>query len=62
MSILDFLIIAVIAVAVFFAVRRIIRMRKSGGCSCGAAGGGCSGCCAACSAECSKTCKTVHRR
>ena len=43
MSILEIVIIAVLAVAVFFALRRIVKTRKSGGCSCG-----CAGCSKAC--------------
>ena len=62
MGVLDFLIIAVVAVAVFLAVRRIVRLRKNGACPCGTAGSGCSGCCAACSAECSKACRTEHQK
>lgn len=37
MNLVEILIIAVLAVAVFFALRRMIRMRKSGGCGCGCA-------------------------
>ena len=44
MSIVEIAIIAVLAAAVFFAVRRIVKMKKSGGCSCGCAG--CSKACA----------------
>ena len=46
MSIIEIAIIAVIAIAGFFALRRIIRMRGSG-CSCG---------CAECGRECGKRC------
>ncbi len=45
MSLTDIAILVVIAAAVFFALRRIIRMRKSG-CSCG-----CGKCDASCAAE-----------
>lgn len=38
---LDFIILAAIAVALFFAVRAVFRDRKGGGCRCGS---GCSGC------------------
>ena len=37
---LDFIILAAIAAALFFAVRAALRDRKGGGCRCG----GCSGC------------------
>ena len=37
MNLVEILIIAVLALAVFFALRRMIRMRKSGGCGCGCA-------------------------
>ena len=37
---LDFIILAAIAVALFFAVCAVFRDRKGGGCRCG----GCSGC------------------
>ena len=47
MNIADILIIVVIAVALFFAVRHVVKLRKSGGCACGSAGGY-SGCCASC--------------
>ena len=50
MSVLEIAIIAVIALAVFFALRTVVRMRKSGGCSCGCSG--CSGCCASCGMSC----------
>ena len=46
MSIIEIVIAAVIAAAVFFALRRIVKMKK-GGCSCGR-----SGCCASCSGGC----------
>ena len=45
MSLIEIALIAVIAIAVFFAVRRIIRMKKNG-CSCG-----CSECNRACAAS-----------
>lgn len=35
----DFIILLILAMAVFFAVRRTIRVRKTGGCGCG-----CSSC------------------
>lgn len=41
------IILAAIAAAVFFAVRAIVRDRKSGT-SCGGSSGGCSGNCASC--------------
>ena len=47
MNIADILIIAVIAVALFFAVRHVVKLRKSGGCACGSIGG-CTGSCASC--------------
>lgn len=34
----DFIILLILAVAVFFAVRRTVRIKKSGGCGCGCAG------------------------
>ena len=55
MSILEIAIAAVIAAAVFFALRRIVRMRKSG-CSCG-----CSGCCASCGGGCGVSRKKEDR-
>ena len=51
MSLLEIAIVAVIALAVFFALRRVIRMRKNG-CSCGCSG--CCGSCAACGGSCEK--------
>ena len=33
----DLIILALVAVAVLFAVRRIVRQRRSGGCGCGCA-------------------------
>ena len=51
MNMIELVIIAVIALAVFFALRHIVRMRKCG-CSCG-----CSGCSMACekaAAQCKK--------
>ena len=47
--IMEILIIAVLAVAVFFALRRMIRMRKSGGCGCGCA-------------DCDKACTAARRK
>ena len=49
MSIIEIAIIAVIAAAVFFALRRIAKMRKSGCC------------CATCSGECQMSCKKEAR-
>ena len=46
MSIIEIAIVAVIGAAVFFALRRIVKMRKSG-CSCG-----CSGSCTSCGRAC----------
>ena len=48
MNIIEIAIIAVIAVAVFFALRHTIKMQKSG-CSC-------------CCAECNRACGTAHRK
>ena len=45
MNFVELLIVAVLALAVFFALRRMIRMRKSGGC-----GYGCADCDTACTA------------
>ena len=42
---LDFIILAAIAAALFFAVRAVFRDRKGGGSRCGS---GCSGCCKKC--------------
>ena len=53
MNIVDILIIAVIVVAVFFAVRHVVKLRKSGGCACGSSGG-CSCGCAGCDKPCGK--------
>ena len=50
MNAFDILLIVVIGVIVFFAARHTLRMRKNGGCSCGA--GGCSGSCPACGGTC----------
>ena len=41
----DLVVLAALAVAIGFAVRRCVRMRREGGCC----GGGCSGCGANCS-------------
>ena len=49
MNLVEILIIAVLAVAVFFALRRMIRMRKSGGCGCGCA-------------DCDKACTAARRK
>ncbi len=43
MSPLDYIILAVLAIALFFALRSMIRRKRSGGCI------GCSGNCSACS-------------
>ena len=51
MNIIEIAIIAVIAVIVFFALRHIFKMRKSG-CSC---------CCAACGGECGMSRKKEER-
>ena len=40
----DCLLVAVIAVCTFFAVRSIIRRKKKGGCACSGACSACSGC------------------
>jgi len=42
-KLIDILLIIPIAIIVFFAVRRTVRTRKSGGCGCGCAG--CNGAC-----------------
>lgn len=42
MTVGDYIILAVIAAAVFFAVRSLVRQKKRGGCGCGCSG--CSGC------------------
>ena len=47
MSFGDFFILAAVAAGIFFAVRSMIRQRKSGGCV------GCSGC-TGCSGNCAK--------
>lgn len=49
MNIWDLVLIAALAGAVLLAVRRVRRLRKSGGCACG---GSCCGDCAACSQDC----------
>ena len=49
MNLVEILIIAVLAVAVFFALRRMIRMRKSCGCGCGCA-------------DCEKACTAARRK
>ncbi len=43
MSVWDYLVLAAVVLAVFFAVRSIVKRRKKGGCA------GCSGNCSACS-------------
>ena len=48
MNIVEIVIVAVIALAVFFALRRVFRMRR-GGCSC-------------CCAECGRACETARRK
>ena len=35
---IDFVLLALVAVIVFFAVRRMLRTRRSGGCGCGCPG------------------------
>ncbi|MCI6157048.1 MAG: FeoB-associated Cys-rich membrane protein [Peptoniphilaceae bacterium] len=40
----DILIIAALAIISFFAIRHVIRLRKSGGCSACASSGTCSAC------------------
>ena len=45
MNLIDWILLAVLAVILFFALRKTIRSK--GSCNC--AGGGCSGSCAACS-------------
>lgn len=50
MNAVDFVLLALLAVAVFFALRHMQKMRKSG-CACGNAGG-CTGNCASCRAAC----------
>lgn len=42
MSAADYVILAIIAVAIFFAVRSLVRRGKKGGCGCGCSD--CSGC------------------
>ena len=44
MKLIDIVIIAALAIIIFFAVRRTVRTRKSGGCGCGCAGCDGSGC------------------
>ena len=46
MNPVDILLIIVLGVVLFFALRRTVRMRKSGGCGCsgGGCGCGCPGC------------------
>ena len=43
MKLIDVLLIVALAAVIFFAVRRTVRTRKSGGCGCG-----CPGCTGAC--------------
>lgn len=43
MKLIDILLVALLAAVIFFAVRRTIRTRKSGGCGCGCPG--CTGSC-----------------
>ncbi len=45
----DLLVLALVAAALFFCVRSIIRNKKKGGSSCGCS---CSGSCAGCGAAC----------
>lgn len=42
MSLIDILLIVVIAAALIFAARRCVRLKKSGGCGCGCSN--CDGC------------------
>lgn len=49
MNFVELLIVAVLALAVFFALRRMIRMRKSGGCGCGCP-------------DCEKACTAARRK
>ena len=50
MDFLDILILAVVAVWIFLAVRSAWRARKKGGCGCGSCGcSGCTGHCSGCS-------------
>lgn len=50
MNAADLILLVLLAAAVFFALRHIRRMRKSG-CACGNAGG-CTGDCASCRSAC----------
>ena len=43
MNIIDILLLVALAAVIFFAVRRTVRTRKSGGCGCGCPG--CTGSC-----------------
>ena len=43
MKLIDILLIVALAAVIFFAVRRTVRTRKSGGCGCGCPG--CNGSC-----------------
>ena len=43
MKLIDILLLVALAAAIFFAVRRTVRTRKSGGCGCGCPG--CTGSC-----------------
>ena len=49
MNFVELLIVAVLALVVFFALRRMIRMRKNGGCGCGCA-------------DCDKACTAARRK
>lgn len=49
MNIVDILLILALAGVLFFAVRRTVRTRRSGGCGCG-----CDGCGARCGAKAKK--------
>ena len=46
MNLVDYILIAIIAAALFLAVRSILKRKKSGGC--------CSGCCSSCKKGCGK--------
>jgi hypothetical protein len=52
MNTADLVILAVLAIVVVFALRRIVKMRKNG-CSCCSSGCGCTGNCASCGMGCS---------
>ena len=58
MNLVDYILIALIGLILFLAVRKAIRSR--GSCSCGGSGSACSGNCAACGLEC-PSCKKKNR-